>query len=125
MNDYNWMAWNQRVLRNEAAVSIPGTALTEVLRFWLPFTELDGPYTTNTVLIQCGSFRYGTDSGGCCSCTSIDRRRYGNAGFVDESGDANDIGIWLPHTNTFLEFNLAFMQQAPGPEYQAGSVVGA
>ena len=119
------MAWNQRVIRNDIGASFPASAQSEVLRFWLPFTETDGPYSTpsNMVANQCNSMEFSSSSGGCCTCTSPSNRRYGNAGFVDESGDSQDIGLWLPHPNIGNTYSVAFLHQTGGPEYFLGAAV--
>jgi hypothetical protein len=121
IDEYNWMAWNQRVLRNDLGIAFPSTAQTDILRFWLPFTEPDGPYAAgHDVLTQCNSGTFG-GTGGCCSCTDLDAGRYGNAGLVDETADAADVGIWL----VFL-FRAssgrppAFVHQAPPGAYNTG-----
>jgi hypothetical protein len=122
-DEFNWMAWNQRVLRNEPGIVFPASAQTEILRFWLPFTETDGPFSNgHDVLNQCFSSTFG-GSGGCCDCDDLGSGRYGNTGFVDESADSQDVGIWLPHTNiNQADVSMAFVHQAPSGTYLTGNV---
>jgi hypothetical protein len=103
------------VLRNDLGIVFPATAQNETLRFWLPFTETDGPFSNgHDVLNQCVSMSFGGD-GGCCTCTNLGNGRYGNAGVVDMSSDFQDVGMWLPHVPRIGQFSVAIIFQAPGP----------
>jgi hypothetical protein len=114
------MVWNQRVLQNDVGIVFPASAQTETLRFWLPFTETDGPYSIgHDVLNQCNSMSFG-GVGGCCTCSNLNNVRYGNAGVVDTSSNAQDVGMWLPHLLRPGGFSMAFVHQAPGDAYLLG-----
>jgi hypothetical protein len=114
------MVWNQRVLHNDVGIVFPASAQTETLRFWLPFTETDGPYSNgHDVLNQCNGMSFG-GVGGCCTCSNLNNVRYGNAGVVDTSSNAQDVGMWLPHLLRPGGFSMAFVHQAPGDAYLLG-----